>query len=75
MKRALFNNTYSLSIFVEDNYGADETDIFYLGFKGEFTKLHRDAVEVMYEKAANPQDHAPIVGIGDMGASGLRRGM
>lgn len=35
----------------------------------------REPVEVLYEKAANPKDHAPIVGVGDMAAQGSRHGM
>ena len=75
VKRALFGNTYSLTLFVEDNYGTDATEIFYLGFRGTFTPLNREPVEVLYEKAANPRDHAPIVGVGGMAASGPRSGM
>ena len=75
VKRALFGNTYSLTLFIEDNYGTDATEIFYLGFKGNFTPLNREPVEVLYEKAANPRDHAPIVGVGGMAASGPRSGM
>ena len=69
VRRPLFGNTYALSLFFEDNFGAESTGIYYLGFKGEFMKLNRDPVEVLYEKAANPQDHAPIVGINDMAGS------
>ncbi|MCJ1475346.1 hypothetical protein MMC13_004008 [Lambiella insularis] len=75
VKRALFGGVYSLTLFFEDNYGEEVTGIYYLGFKGDFTRLSREPVEVLYEKAANPRDHAPIVGIGDMAASGARRGM
>lgn len=75
VKRNLFGNVYSLTLFVMDNYGAGATNIFYLGFKGEFTKLAREPVEVLYEKAANPKDHAPIVGINDMAAQGPGHGM
>ena len=78
VKRALFSNTYSLTLFVEDNYGDGEEDVsevFYLGFKGEFLRLSREAVEVSYESAANPRDHTAIVGIRDGGlGSGLGRG-
>jgi hypothetical protein len=33
-------------------------------FKGDFMKLNKEAVSVMYEAAANPSDHKNIVGIG-----------
>ena len=75
VKRRLFGNTYCLTLFFEDNYGADATEIFYLGFKGDFTKLNREPVEVLYEKAANPKDHAPIVGVGGLASQGPRSGM
>lgn len=75
VKRALFGNTYSLTLFFESNYGDEITDVYYLGFKGDFTRLTRDPVEVLYEKAANPRDHTPIVGISDMTSSGPRSGM
>ena len=75
IRRPLFGNTYCLSLFFEDNYGADSTEIYYLAFKGDFMRLNRDPVEVLYEKAANPQDHAPIVGISDMAGSRTGRGL
>jgi len=66
VKRALFGNTYSLSLFFEDNYGNEVTEIYYLGFKGDFMRLNREPVNVLYEKAANPRDHTPIVGVGGL---------
>jgi hypothetical protein len=66
VKRALFGNTYSLSLFFEDNYGDEVTEIYYLGFKGDFMRLNREPVNVLYEKAANPRDHTPIVGVGGL---------
>jgi hypothetical protein len=42
----------------------DETRISYLAFKGDFMKLNKEAVSVLYEAAANPTDHKSIVGIG-----------
>ncbi len=78
VKRRLFNNTYSLTLFFENNFGDDDeelTEIYYLGFKGEFTRLNREPVEVLYEKAANPKDHTLIQGVGGMTAQGPRSGM
>ena len=75
VKRAKFGNVYSLTLFVEDNFGHDVTRIYWLGFKGEFTELNREPVEVLYEKAANPKDHELIAGIGEKGALGGRHGM
>ncbi|KAL8952613.1 MAG: hypothetical protein Q9222_001487 [Ikaeria aurantiellina] len=75
VKRALFGNTYNINLFVEDNYGEDVTRIFWIGFKGDFMSLSREPVEVLYEKAANPKDHAVIQGVGDQASQGTRHGM
>ncbi|CAE7201204.1 hypothetical protein P3342_010597 [Pyrenophora teres f. teres] len=67
VKRAKFGTTRSLALFFEDNWSngeEDETRISYLAFKGDFMKLNKEAVSVLYEAAANPSDHKNIVGIG-----------
>ncbi|KAF2797857.1 DUF1000-domain-containing protein [Melanomma pulvis-pyrius CBS 109.77] len=67
VKRAHFNTTRSLALFFEDNWSAGEEDvtrISYLAFKGDFMKLNKEPVSVMYEAAANPADHKTIVGTG-----------
>lgn len=82
VRRALFNATRLLSLFVEDNWGAGEEDVSrvsYVGFKGEFMKLSKEPVSVLYEAAANPADHKGIVGIargvgGNVGGAGGRDG-
>jgi hypothetical protein len=68
VKRAYFNTTRSLALFFEDNWSngeEEETVISYLAFKGDFMKLNKEPVSVMYEAAANPSDHKSIVGIGE----------
>jgi hypothetical protein len=75
VKRSAFGNVYSLTLFFEDNFGEDATEIYYLAFKGEFTKLNREPIEVFYEAAANPKDHTMIVGVGGMVGSSNRSGM
>ena len=75
VKRTLFGNTYSLTFFVEDNYGDDVSRLIWIGFKGEYMKLSREPVEVLYEKAANPKDHVLASGVGERGMSGNRHGM
>ncbi|KAL8645501.1 MAG: hypothetical protein Q9226_007274 [Calogaya cf. arnoldii] len=75
VKRTSFGNTYSLTLFFEDNFGDDVTRIYWVGFKGEFMNLNREPVEVLYEKAANPKDHTLIQGVGDMSSQGTRHGM
>ena len=67
LSRALWNGTTSITVFVEDNHGdgdEDVTSLGYLGFKGDFTRLNREPVNVLYEAAANPSDHKMIQGIG-----------
>ncbi|KAL8881018.1 MAG: hypothetical protein Q9198_001689 [Flavoplaca austrocitrina] len=75
VKRTSFGNTYSLTLFFEDNFGNEITRISWIGFKGEFMNLNREPVEVLYEKAANPKDHTLIQGVGDMASQGTRHGM
>jgi hypothetical protein len=67
VKRVKFNTTRSLELFFEDNWGQgeeDETRISYLAFKGDFMKLNKEPISVLYEAAANPSDHKQIVGTG-----------
>ena len=75
VKRTSFGNTYSLTLFFEDNFGDDITRIYWIGFKGEFMNLNREPVEVLYEKAANPKDHTLVQGVGDMSSQSARHGM
>jgi hypothetical protein len=68
VKRAYFNTTRSLALFFEDNWsnGEDEeTVLSYLAFKGDFMKLNKEPVSVLYEAAANPSDHKIMQGIGE----------
>jgi PITH domain len=68
VKRALFNNVSTLTLFFEDNWGEGEEDvtrISYIAFKGEWMKLIKEPVVVTYEAAANPKDHQ-IKGVADM---------
>lgn len=58
VKRALFGKVQNLTLFVEDNYGDDVTRISYLGFKGDWMQLGRAPTNILYEAAANPNDHA-----------------
>lgn len=61
VSRAHFSNLTNLTIFVEDNHGADTTKILYIGLRGEFTKMSRAPIVTMYEAAANPRDHKNLV--------------
>ena len=58
VKRALFGKVQTLTLFFEDNYGEDITEISYLGLKGDWMQLGRAPTNILYEAAANPADHA-----------------
>jgi hypothetical protein len=61
VKRALFGKVQRLTLFFEDNFGdgdEDVTRISYLGFRGEWMALGRAPAQIIYETAANPNDHA-----------------
>jgi len=83
VKRALFNTTRSLDLFFEDNWSAGEEDVTrvsYLGFKGEWMALNREAVSFLYESAANPSDHKMVAGVrggvgNTLGGAGGREGL
>ena len=64
VKRHRFTMTRSITLFFEENWGAETTKISYLGFKGEFMALSKEPVSVLYESAANPADHKRIPAVG-----------
>ena len=71
VKRNRFTMTRSLTLFFEENWGAETTKISYLGFKGEFMPLSKEPVSVLYESAANPADHKRVPVVGMAAAHGL----
>ncbi|KAK6499269.1 hypothetical protein TWF506_003896 [Arthrobotrys conoides] len=77
LKRALFNNVRSITLFFEENhsYGEEEvTRVWYLGFRGDFMKVGREPVITLYEAAANPRDHVSLVPGEKFAAGGSRFG-
>lgn len=78
VKRALFNSVRHLTLFFESNHGDGDEDVTRVGFvalKGDWLKLIREPVEVMYESAARPTDHkVDGVGVAGMGTSGFEGG-
>ncbi|GAB2285520.1 hypothetical protein Dimus_019969 [Dionaea muscipula] len=53
-----FQGVGNLTLHFSDNFGADSTQIHYIGFKGEATQLKRDVVAtIVYELMPNPSDH------------------
>jgi hypothetical protein len=76
VQRNKFGTTRSLTLFFEDNWGHGEEDvtrISYIAFKGDFMRLNKEPVSFLYEAAANPADHQPIVGT-KLGAGSNLRG-
>lgn len=75
VKRRLFNAVRHLTLFVESNYGEDESRVGFVGFKGDWLKIIREPVEVLYESAARPTDHkVEGVGVRGLGSSGFEGG-
>lgn len=62
VKPARFSNIRSITLFVPEVSGADETRISYIGFKGEFSELKEQPIITVYEAQANPADHQKIKG-------------
>jgi hypothetical protein len=54
---AKFNGVHSIDLYIPSNFGADCTEITFIGFKGEFTERRRQAVEAVYETRPVPSDH------------------
>ncbi|KAH9907970.1 DUF1000 domain protein [Xylariomycetidae sp. FL2044] len=60
VRRALFGKVQRLGLFFEDNFSGGDDDVTrlsYLGFRGEWMQLGRAPVNILYEAAANPNDH------------------
>eukprot|EP01130_Rhizamoeba_saxonica_P013200 TRINITY_DN5603_c2_g2_i1.p1 TRINITY_DN5603_c2_g2~~TRINITY_DN5603_c2_g2_i1.p1 ORF type:complete len:131 (+),score=26.00 TRINITY_DN5603_c2_g2_i1:277-669(+) len=55
LKPFKFNNVTSLTMYIQDNYGADTTKIYYIGLKGERTgNNNRDKIVITnYELRPN----------------------
>ncbi|GAX83831.1 hypothetical protein CEUSTIGMA_g11255.t1 [Chlamydomonas eustigma] len=52
-----FNGVHSIDMYFKGNFGADFTEIHFIGLKGDFTERRRQAVEAVYEARAMPSDH------------------
>ncbi|RLN93157.1 hypothetical protein BBJ28_00008434 [Nothophytophthora sp. Chile5] len=52
-----FQGVSSITLFVEDSFGGDETRIYYIGLKGESNKWRHGVVECVYEARPQPADH------------------
>ena len=47
----------SVTIGITENHGADNTEVLFIGFKGEITELKDKVVVTVYEARANLADH------------------
>lgn len=57
-KYSKFQSVGNITLHFPENFGADTTKIYYIGFKGEATQLKRDVVAtIVYELMPNPSDH------------------
>ncbi|CAL1535565.1 unnamed protein product [Lymnaea stagnalis] len=56
---ARFSDVHHLSIHFPSNHGnADNTEVFYIGLKGDYMEAYRHEVTIAaYEARANPADH------------------
>lgn len=73
VKRAKFGAVRRISLFFVDNFSDGEDDVTrlsYVGFKGELgMQLGRAPSNILYEAAANPNDHkVKGVGVNEMGS-------
>ena len=53
-----------ITLFFDRNAGGDITQIYYIGFRGEFSKRVDRPGQIIYEAVANPADHIQLPGIG-----------
>jgi hypothetical protein len=57
-KYAKFQGVASVTLHFPQNFGADATRLHYIGFRGEVTKMKRDAIaNTVYEAVPNPSEH------------------
>ncbi|KAF5831916.1 galactose-binding domain-like protein [Dunaliella salina] len=54
---AKFSGVHTLDMLFTGNFGADITEIHFVGLKGEFSERKRAAVEAVYESRGIPADH------------------
>lgn len=52
-----FKGVYSLSLHFSENFGAEWSEVFFVGVKGEYSERRREAVEAVYEASPMPEDH------------------
>lgn len=48
---------HSLDFHLPTNFGADATQVHFIGIKGDFTEARREPVITVFEARPVPQDH------------------
>jgi len=62
VKPAKFTNISSITLHFPGGQGGDNIQLYYLGFRGDWTPRRRDPVITVYESQANLADHEKIQG-------------
>jgi hypothetical protein len=58
LQQVKWSNTDSVTIFVEQSLGGDNTGLTFVGFKGKSTGINRQAPQnIVYESAPQLKDH------------------
>jgi len=56
-RQSKFNGVHSLDMLFTGSFGANFSEIHFIGLKGDFSDRKRQAVEAVYEARAMPEDH------------------
>jgi len=64
VKAAKFSNLSSITLFFPASQGADTTQLYYVGFIGQWSERTNNPVITVYEAQANLADHEKIQGMG-----------
>ncbi|KAI8468825.1 MAG: galactose-binding domain-like protein [Monoraphidium minutum] len=54
---AKFNGVHTLTLHFQGTFGSDQSEITFIGLKGDFSERNRRAVEAVYELRPVPEDH------------------
>lgn len=53
-----FSSVHHLTLHIPTNYGGDNTRVYYIGLRGEFSQAHHHGVTICtYEARPNVTDH------------------
>ncbi|KAJ8488115.1 hypothetical protein ONZ45_g14073 [Pleurotus djamor] len=64
LRTAKFSNISSVTLFFPASQGAENIQLYYIGFLGTWTQHKGAPVVTVYEAQANPADHEKIQGMG-----------